>query len=131
MGERSCILQNIERVLQRRGVEVELRSIDELRSIFKGLPGSFRSNERLLALLKEVRGASDADLRLWMTAPMKQPGKARRKSWETKCRLTRSEILARRADGVKAIDIAHEANVRVSRIYQILNEGEKDGHMAP
>ena len=127
MGERSCLLQNIEKLLKLRGFDVEIRSVGELRSCFKGLPGPFR-NENLLALLRDVRGASDTDLALWMTAPTNPMGKARRKSWEVRCKLTRSEILARRAGGMKAIDIAREANVRVSRIYQIINEGEKNGH---
>ena len=128
MGERSCLLHNIEKLLKLQGFDVEIRSVGELRSVFKGLPGPFR-NENLLALLRDVHGASDTDLALWMTAPIKPLGKARRKSWEVRCKLIRSEILARRADGMKAIDIAHEANVRVSRIYQIINEGKKDGHL--
>ena len=131
MGERSCLLYNIEKLLQQRGFDVQIRSIVDLRSAFKGLPGPYRSNENLLALLREIRGASDKDVSLWMIAPIKQLGKARRKSVQIRCRLLRSEILARWAAGVKAIDIAHEADVRVSRIYQILKEGEKDGHMAP
>ena len=128
MGERSCLLHNIEKLLKLQGFDVEIRSVGELRSVFKGLPGPFR-NENLLALLRDVRGASDTDLALWMTAPIKPLGKARRKLWEVRCKLIRSEILARRADGMKAIDIAHEANVRVSRIYQIINEEKKDGHL--
>ena len=125
MGERACLLHNIQKALQFRGVDVEIRSIVELRSVFKGLHGPF-CNENLLTLLRDARKASDEDISLWMTAPTKPLGKARRKSWETKCKLTRSEILSRRAAGMKAIDIAHEAGVRVSRIYQIINEGKKD-----
>lgn len=130
MGERSCLLHNIEKLLKLQGFDVEIRSVGELRSVFKGLPGPFR-NANLLVLLKDVRGASDTDLALWMTAPIKPMGKARRKSWEVRCKFKRSEILARRAAGMKAIDIAHDANVRVSRIYQIIKEGEKNGHLVP
>ena len=123
MGERSCLLQNIEKLLQRRGFDVQIRSIVELRSCFKGLPGPYRSNENLLALLKDVRGASDKDVSLWMIAPIKP---VRRKSVQIRCKLLRSEILARWSAGMKAIDIAREANVRISRIYQIIKEGRNE-----
>lgn len=125
MGERSCLLQNIEKLLQRRGFDVQIRSVAELRSVFKCLPGPYRSNENLLALLREIRGASDKDVSRWMIAPIKPLGPVRRKSVQIRCRLLRSEILARWAAGVKAIDIARESDVRVSRIYQIIKEGEK------
>ena len=125
MGERSCLLQNIEKALQRRGFDVQIRSIVDLRSVFKRLPGPYRSNENLLALLREIRGASDKDVSLWMIAPIK-PIAVQRKSVQIRCRLLQSEILARHAAGVKVLAIAREAGVRVSRIYQILKEGGED-----
>lgn len=121
MGERSCLLQDIENLLQRRGFNVQIRSIVDLRSVFKRLPGPYRSNESLLALLKDVHGASDKDISLWMIAPI-EPIAVQRKSVQIRCKLLKSEILARRDAGVTAIDIANEAGVRISRIYQILKE---------
>ena len=125
MEKRSCLLQNIESLLQRRGFDVQIRSIVDLRSVFKRLPGPYRSNESLLALLKDVHGASDKDISLWMIAPIK-PIAVQRKSVQIRCRLLQSEILARHAAGVKVLAIAREAGVRVSRIYQILKEGRKN-----
>lgn len=122
MGERSCLLQNIENLLQRRGFEVQIRSIVDLRSVFKRLPGPYRSNESLLSLLKDVHGASDKDISLWMIAPIKPMKTAQRKSVQLRCKLLKSEILARWDNGMKATDIAQRAGVRVSRIYQIINE---------
>ena len=129
MGVRSCLLHQIQQALQWRGVDVELRSIPELRAQFKGLQGPLL-NADLGILLAEIPKASEEDLRQWMTAPTKPP-KQRRRSWEWRGKLIRSEILSRHAAGISVIKIAREADRSVSRIYQIIKEGEKHGHLVP
>ena len=125
MGERSCLLHQIEQELQRRRINVDLREgIPELRSLFKGHKAKF-TIVNLALLLAKIPTASEADLMLWMTAPTKVPKKARLRSWEIKCKLKRSEILDLHKLGIPAIHIAKRANIGVTRINQIIKEGEK------
>jgi len=124
MGERSCLLHQIEQALQFRGINVDLREgIPELRSLFKGHKAKF-TIVNLALLLAKIPTASEADLMLWMAAPTKVPKAARRRSWETKCKLRRSEILDLHKLGIPAIHIAKRANIGVTRINQIIKEGK-------
>ena len=123
MGARSCLLHRIEQAMKVRGHKVELRDIPELRAVFKGRSGPF-DLAGLNSLLIGIIGDSPANLDLWMAKPPpKEKGPSTRRAYKTKCKLDRSEMLELRSKGVKAIEIARMANVRVARIYQILGRG--------
>ena len=126
MGERSRLLYRIEQAVKEKGIAIEvLRDVPSLRSLFKGKAGPFELMG-LDLLLTEILNATKADIILWMAPPSNLEEKpSKRRAWKTKCRLKRSEILSMRSSGVKALEIAKRANVRVARIYQILKEGLK------
>ena len=126
MGERSRLLYRIEQSVRDKGIAIdELRDVPGLRSLFKGKAGPFELMG-LDLLLTEILNATKADIILWMAPPTKtEKNPSKRRAWKTKCKLKRSEILELRSSGTKALEIAKRANVRVSRIYQILKEGEK------
>jgi len=126
MGARSCLLYRIEQAMKSKGIAIdELRDVPMLRSLFKGKEGSFELMG-LDLLLTEILNATKDEIILWMSPPPKpEKGPLRRRAWKTKCQLKRSEILALRSDGLKVLEIAKRANVKASRIYQILKEGGK------
>ena len=124
MGERSCLLYQIEQALRTKGVSVELRSVDELRALFRGRSEPF-TIKGLRSFLSELVKASTEDVAMWQATPPRHPAKARRQSWETICTMERSDILEAYALGVPAFHIAKRANVGTTRILQIIKEGKK------
>ena len=117
--------------MKRRGYRVDLRDVIELRSVFKGRSGPF-DLAGLNSLLIGVIGASPADLVLWMASPPKPAKKPQvRRKYKTKRQLTRSQMMTMRSNGVSVLEIAKQANVKTSRIYQIINRGGKDGNVVP
>lgn len=130
MGARSCLLHQIEQALQLRNINVDLRGVPELRSLFKGRPEKFTIGN-LGLLLADIPTASEADLALWMAEPMRMPKKQRIRSWEIKCKLKRSEILELHRMGIPAIHIAKRAKIGVTRINQIIKEGKRNERLVP
>ena len=131
MGERSSLLHRIEQAMKTRGHIVEFRDIPELRAVFRGRSGPFELMG-LDLLLTDILNSTEAQRALWMSVPPKPAKKPQvRRKYKTKRRLTRAEMITMRSNGISVLEIAKQANVKTSRIYQIINRGGNDGNVVP
>ena len=117
--------------MKQRGHRVEFRDIPELRAVFKGRSGPFELMG-LDLLLTDILNSTEAQRALWMSVPAKPAKKPQvRRKYKTKCQLTRSQMMTMRSNGVSVLEIAKQANVKTSRVYQIINRGGNDGNVVP
>ena len=124
MGERSSLLHRIEQAMKNRGHIVEFRDIPELRAVFRGRSGPF-GLMGLDLLLTDILNSTEEQRALWMASPPKPAKKPQvRRKYKTKRQLTRAEMMTMRSNGFSVLEIAKQANVKTSRIYQIINRGE-------
>ena len=125
------MLHRIEQAMRNRGHRVEFRDIPELRAIFKGRSGPFELMG-LDLLLTDVLNSTEAQRALWMSVPPKPAKKPQvRRKYRTKCQLTRAEMMELRSQGISVLAIAKQANVKTSRVYQIINRVGKDANVVP